>query len=281
VAEDIANVEEARYWNTAESRHWVEYQHRHDAVLAPLDGNLLAAAGISDRDHVLDVGCGCGATTRAVARAAVAGDATGIDLSASMLERARAVAEEEGLTNVSFQQGDAQVHAFDGAAFDVVISRFGVMFFADPTAAFANIAWATRERGRLVFVCWQGFHQNDWILVPASAALTHVPAPALGPPDDPGPFSFADANRVRSILSAAGWHDVDMQEVKEGLPLGDDVDEAVTFILGIRFFRRCFTDVDEATVGRAIDSVRDALVSYETPSGVFLGSAAWLVSGRR
>ncbi len=169
--EDIANVEEAKYWNTAESRHWVEYQDRHDAVLAPLDAHLFAAGGISGRDHVLDVGCGCGVTTRAAALAAAAGEATGIDLSAAMLERARAVAEKEGLGNIRFQQGDAQVHPFDGAAFDVVISRFGVMFFADPTAAFANLARATRERGRLVFVCWQGLPQNDWISVPAAAAL--------------------------------------------------------------------------------------------------------------
>jgi SAM-dependent methyltransferase len=281
VDEEIANVEEAKYWNTTESRHWVEYQDRHDAVLAPLDAPLLAAAGISAHDRVLDVGCGCGATTRATARAATAGDATGIDLSAAMLERARALAEKEGLGNVGFQQGDAQVHPFDGAAFDVVISRFGVMFFADPTAAFANLARATREHGRLVFVCWQGFPRNDWIFVPAAAALTHVPPPDPGSPDDPGPFSFADPDRVRSNLSAAGWHDVDMQEVNEQLPLGDDVDEALTFTLGIRLFRRLFTDVDEATVGRAIAAVRDALRAYETPDGVLLGSAAWLVSATR
>jgi SAM-dependent methyltransferase len=279
--EDIANVEEAKYWNTAESRHWVEYQDRHDAVLAPLDAHLFAAGGISGRDHVLDVGCGCGVTTRAAALAAAAGEATGIDLSAAMLERARAVAEKEGLGNIRFQQGDAQVHPFDGAAFDVVISRFGVMFFADPTAAFANLARATRERGRLVFVCWQGLPQNDWISVPAAAALAHVPPPDPGSSDDPGPFSFADPNRVRSILSAAGWHDVEMKVVNEQLPLGVDVDEALTLVLGIRLFRRLFTDVDEARVGRAIAAVRNALAAHETSDGVVLGATAWLVSARR
>jgi SAM-dependent methyltransferase len=250
-------------------------------VLAPLDAHLFAAGGISGRDHVLDVGCGCGVTARAAALAAAAGEATGIDLSAAMLERARAVAGKEGLGNIRFQQGDAQVHPFDGAAFDVVISRFGVMFFADPTAAFANLARATRERGRLVFVCWQGLPQNDWISVPAAAALAHVPPPDPGSSDDPGPFSFADPNRVRSILSAAGWHDVEMKVVNEQLPLGVDVDEALTLVLGIRLFRRLFTDVDEARVGRAIAAVRNALAAHETSDGVVLGATAWLVSARR
>jgi SAM-dependent methyltransferase len=281
VGEAIANVEEAKYWNTAESRHWIDYQDRHDAVVAPLGAHLFAPARIATRDQVLDVGCGCGDTTRVVARAAAAGHATGIDLSAAMLERARIVAEQEGLDNVSFQQGDAQVHPFDATALDVVISRFGVMFFADPTAAFANLARATREQGRLAFVCWQGFPRNDWIFVPATAALAHVPPPDPGSPDDPGPFSLADPDRVRSILSAAGWHDLDMREVKEQLPLGDDVDEALTFTLGIRFFRRLFTDVDEATVRRAIAAVRDALAAHETSDGVMLGSTAWLVTARR
>jgi SAM-dependent methyltransferase len=280
VDEDVANVEQDEYWNAVEAGHWVEYQDRYDALLAPLDGHLLQAADISDRDHVLDVGCGCGATTRAAARRASAGSALGIDLSAAMLERARAVADQDALTNVRFVRGDAQVHDFGPSAFDLAISRFGVMFFADPVAAFANLARAARDGGRIVFLCWQELLRNDWILVPGAAAATYVPLPEPGAPDEPGPFSLADPDRVRRILSAAGWRDVDLQEVREPLCVGADADDAVAFLRGTGFARRLFEDVDEVTVGRAIDAVRDALAAHESPDGVVFGSAAWLVSAR-
>jgi SAM-dependent methyltransferase len=281
VDETIPNIEQAEHWDGEGSEHWVRYQDEHDALLAPLNAHLFDAAGITEQDRILDVGCGCGLTTRVAARAAAGGDATGIDLSAAMLERARAVAREDGLTNVSFVHGDAQVHAFRDGEFDLAISRFGVMFFADPTAAFANLARATREQGRLVFLCWQEVLHNDWILVPAAAALAHIPSPDLGAPDDPGPFSLADPDRVRSILAAAGWHDIVLQEAKEKLVLGKDTDEAFTFILGFRTFRRLLEGADEATAGRALDAVRDALSERETSDGLVLGSTAWVVSARR
>jgi SAM-dependent methyltransferase len=280
VAEDIANVEQDEYWNTAGGTHWVEHQDRFDAMLAPLESRLHDAAAISASDHVLDVGCGCGSTTRAAARTAMAGDALGIDLSAAMLERARAVAEQDGLTNVRFVRGDAQVYRFDEAAFDLTISRFGVMFFSDPTAAFTNLARAVRGSGRTVFLCWQDLLDNEWILVPRIAAAAHVPVPEFSP-DEPGPLSLGDPDRVRTILTAAGWRDVDLDEVRGAIRLGADADDTAAFLGGTGSVRRLFEGVDEATVGRAMDSVREALVSYETPSGVFLGSAAWLVSARR
>jgi SAM-dependent methyltransferase len=281
VVEDVANVEQDEYWNAAEATHWVEYQDRYDALLAPLERHLLRGAAIASRDHVLDVGCGCGATTRAAARTASAGDALGMDLSEAMLERAREVAEHEGIANVQFVRGDVQVHEFNEGAFDVAISRFGVMFFADPIAAFANLARAVRERGRLVFLCWQDLARNDWLLVPGGAAATVVPLPDPAPPDEPGPFSLADPDRLRSILSAAGWRDIGIDDLREPLRLGEDADDTVAFLSGTGFARRLFQDVDQATVERATDAVRDAFGAYETPEGVLLGSAAWLVSARR
>lgn len=278
----MANVEQDEYWNAAAvAMHWVEFQDRYDALLAPLDRHLLGAAEISRRDHVLDVGCGCGATTRAAARTARAGDALGLDLSEAMLARARAAAERDGLTNVDFVRGDAQVHEFGGATFDVAISRFGVMFFADPVAAFANVARGVRDGGRLAFLCWQDLLRNDWVLVPGSAAATVVPPPEPGGPDEPGPFSLADSDQVRGILSAAGWRDVNVDEVREPLRVGVDADDTVAFLRGTGFARRLFEGVDEVSVGRALEAVRDALTAYETPDGVVLGSAAWLVSATR
>jgi SAM-dependent methyltransferase len=282
VGEDVANVEQNEFWNSAaQATHWVEFQDRYDALLAPMDGHLLAAAEISDGHHVLDVGCGCGATSRAAAWAAGSGDVVGIDLSQPMLEHARTITAEEGLTNVSFVRGDAQVYEFGEVAFDVALSRFGVMFFADPVAAFANLARAVRDGGRLVFLCWQELPRNDWQLVLASAAATVVPLPEPAPPDAPGPFAFADADRVRSILSDAGWQDVAIDEVQEPLRVGADADHTVAFLGGTGFARRLFEGVDEATVARAIEAVRDALVPYESADGVVLGSAAWLVSATR
>jgi SAM-dependent methyltransferase len=282
VREDIANVEQDEFWNSAaQATHWVEFQDRHDSLLAPLNGHLLAAAEISERDHVLDVGCGCGATTRAAARTARSGDALGIDLSRAMLERARSLAAQEGLTNVSFVRGDAQVHRFREVVIDVAISRFGVMFFANPVAAFANLARAVRDGGRLVFLCWQELLRNDWVLVFASTAATVVPPPEPASPDAPGPFALADSDRVRSILSDAGWQDVDIDEVREPLRVGADADDTVAFLGGTGFARRLFEGVDEATVARAIEAVRDALVPYQSSDGVLLGSAAWLVSATR
>jgi SAM-dependent methyltransferase len=282
VDDAIPNVEQAEHWDGNGSLHWVEYQEQHDAFVAPFDAHLLAAAGIAGRDRVLDVGCGCGATTRAAARAAAdGGDATGVDLSGAMLERARAVADEDGLTNVRFVHGDAQAHPFEQGEFDAAISRFGVMFFADPTAAFTNLARATREQGRLVFLCWQELLRNDCFWVPVSAALTHVPPPDPGSPDEPGPFSLADPDRIRSILSAAGWRDVDLQEVEEQLPLGDDTDSAVTFVRGFRSMRRLLAGADDAAVGRAVEAVREAFAANESSKGVVLGATAWVVSARR
>jgi SAM-dependent methyltransferase len=281
VTEDVANVEQDEYWNSPDqATHWVEHQDRYDAMLAPLERRLHDAAAISASDHVLDVGCGCGTTTRAAARTATAGDALGVDLSSAMLERARALAEQEGLTNVRFVRGDAQVQKFDEAAFDLAVSRFGVMFFGDPTAAFTNLARAVRRDGRTVFLCWQDRLDNEWIVVPTSAAAAYVPLPERSP-DEPGPFALGHSDRVRTILAAAGWRDVNVDEVREPLRLGADADDTVAFLRGIGSVRTLFEDVDEATVRRAMDSVREALVSYETPSGVFLGSAAWLVSARR
>jgi SAM-dependent methyltransferase len=282
VDEDVANVEQHEFWNSvAQATHWVESQDRIDALLAPLERRLHGTAAISVDDHVLDVGCGCGTTTRAAARAAVSGDVLGIDLSQPMLERARTLAAQDGLTNASFVRGDAQVYDFGEIEFDVALSRFGVMFFADPVTAFANLARAVRDGGRLVFLCWQELLRNDWQFVLASAAASVVPLPDPAPPDAPGPFAFADADRVRSILSNAGWQDVDIDDVREPLLVGADADDAVAFLRGTGFARRLFEGVDEATVARAMEAFRDALTPYESSYGVLLGSSAWLVSATR
>ena len=227
----IANGDQAEYWNSSEQvARWVGHQGRHDRMLSPLGDHVLAAAALSPGDDVLDVGCGCGSTTLAAARAVGHGAVVGVDLSAPMLAQARANAASWGLANVSFQEADAQVRRF-GRAFDAVISRFGVMFFADPVAAFANLRAAARPAGRLAFVCWQPLEANEWLTVPQAAMAEHVLPPEPAEPAAPGMFALADPARVRQVLGDAGWREVTVtSKVTPILVGGGALDEAVEFV---------------------------------------------------
>jgi SAM-dependent methyltransferase len=278
---DIANTAQAEHWNSGEDlAYWLDNQARFDRMLEPFTALILQAATPRPGSHVLDVGCGCGATTLAAARLSLPGEAVGLDLSGPMLGRARARAEAAGLGNAVFEQGDAQVHHLEPARFDTVISRFGMMFFADPVAAFTNIRSATRPVGRLVFVCWQPLADNQWLLVPGAALAEHVPPlPALQPADGPGMFAFADPDRLRQILSAAGWQDIEI--TSERVPMlvggGGSVDDAVGFLRTGSMGRTMLAGADADTVDRAVASLRAALTPYADSDGVRLGAAVWLV----
>jgi SAM-dependent methyltransferase len=273
----IVNIEQAEAWNAEEGAHWAAQHDRYDALNAAFTEPLLDAAKIEGTDAVLDIGCGNGQTTREAARRATQGVAVGFDLSAPMLGRAQATAADEGTANVSFEQGDAQVHAFDAGAFDVAISRFGVMFFADPVAAFANIGRALRAGGRLAFLCWQDMANNEWIMTAAGAALQHVPMPDIGGPDAPGPFSLADPDRTRAVLDSAGYVGVEISAVERPMRLGDDAVDAASFLRGTGLARALFDKADPESVERALQAVTEALRPHERPDGVHLGGAAWLV----
>ena len=277
----IANVEQAQAWDGVEGDHWVRYQQRYDAMTGAFTEPLLSAAAIEATDRVLDVGCGNGQTTRLAARRASRGLALGIDLSSAMLDRARQDTADEGLTNARFEQADAQVHPFSPPAFDVALSRFGVMFFDDPVGAFTNIGRALRTGGRLAFLCWQEALRNAYIAVPLGAALAHVPVPELGGPEAPGPFSLADPGRVDEVLTRAGFEQVATAPLEGQMWLGKDADDAVEFLGGTGLARALLESVEPAVAQRALDAVRDALRPYERPDGVHLAGAAWLVTARR
>jgi SAM-dependent methyltransferase len=274
----IANAEQADAWDGDEGEHWAAHQDRYDTMSEPFTPPLFEAAALGPRKEVLDVGCGCGYTTRAAARAAGHGHALGVDLSHAMLERARAAAAADGLTNVRFEQGDAQVHPFPPGLFDAVISRFGTMFFADPIAAFTNLARATRPAGRLSMLCWQELARNPWLTVPATAALAHVAMPDVSAPDAPGPFSLADPDCIRATLSAAGFDHLDITPVVAPLRLGDDATDAVSFLAGTGIARTLLDGIDASTAQRVLEAVGEALRPYETPAGTLLDGAAWLVT---
>src|SRR5262245_33288738 len=215
----MADDDEALWERSGE--HRVRLADRDDGEVRPHNARLRAAAAVGARDRVLDVGCGSGQTTREAARAAVGGSALGVDRSAAILERARRLSAEEGLRNVAYLQADAQAHPFEAASFDLAISRFGTMFFADPVAAFANVARALRPRARLAMMVWQGADRNEWESE-ISRALEAEP----GAPGGADPFSLADPSVVRGILGAAGLDDVAFEDVREPVDYGPDAGAA-------------------------------------------------------
>jgi SAM-dependent methyltransferase len=279
MTESRPNAGQAEYWNADEARHWVDEAGAYDRMLGPFATRLLDAASIGHDEAVLDIGCGTGTTTCEAARSAPGGHAVGLDISRAMIEAARARASREDLTNAGFEVGDAQTRLFDPGSVDVVMSRFGVMFFDDPVAAFANIRSSLRDDGRLVFVCWQDLIANEWMAVPGMAASQHVPLPTPGPPGSPGPFSLGDADHVRTVLSTAGYHDITIDPIDESMLLGGggSAEQATTFLRNTGMGRALFSDAPKEDVEKAIAAVETALEPFVTPEGVRMGAAGWLV----
>jgi SAM-dependent methyltransferase len=279
------NAEQITYWNEHSGPKWVARQALLDAQLASFGEAAIEAARVQAGERVLDVGCGCGDTTLAVARRVGAGGrAVGVDLSAPMLARARERAAAERLANAEFLQADAQTHPLAPASFDAVVSRFGVMFFADPTAAFRNLRTALVPGGRLAFACWQSLPENPWMLVPVMAAAQHVPLPPPPAPGAPGPFSFAERARVEGILSGAGFADVEFRTFAPEMTLGGEVglDGAVEFLIQLGPMAAALREANRPELLPAVTAaVREALAPYVTPRGVVMASKAWIVTGRR
>lgn len=277
---ELVNVEQARAWDGDEGEHWTEYEKEYNSVGHRLDPYLFEAARISPTHRVLDVGCGCGLSTREAARRAHAGAALGLDLSGRMIERARERTRLEGPANVSFEQADAQVYSFERRGFDVAISRFGAMFFADPVAAFTNVGGALRPGGRLALLSWQQLRDNDWLtfIRAALAAGRNLPEPPVGAP---GPFGLADSDAIRRILAAAGFIQVSIEPVREPMRMGDEVDDAYDFVRGLGITRGLLSELDDTARAAALDRLRSALVAHQTPDGVLFDSSAWLVTAHR
>ncbi|HZA86312.1 MAG TPA: class I SAM-dependent methyltransferase [Acidimicrobiales bacterium] len=275
----MPNLEQADYWNGSGGEHWVEQQERYDQINRGFGDRVVEVLAPQSGERVLDVGCGNGILSLAIGPlVAPDGSVLGLDLSGPMLETATARADNAGLTNVKFERGDAQVHALPEAGFDGIVSRFGVMFFDDPHAAFANLARALRSGGRLAFACWQELLANEWLMVPAGAALAHVPMPDLGEPGEPGPFSLSDPDSVRSILEGTGLAEVGVEDFRCPMPMGSTVEDTVAFMQGTDMAATLMADVSEDVAAAAWDAVRAALAPYTGPDGVVLSGAAWIVT---
>lgn len=279
-----SNQEQIRYWNEQGGPKWVLRQQQLDAQIHPLGLVALQRAAIQPGEHVVDIGCGCGQTSLDLAeRVGPKGFVLGVDISQPMLNRARERQKELGVTNLEFLQADAQTHQFDREQFDVMFSRFGVMFFEDPAAAFRNVCTALRPTGRLTFVCWQALDKNDWARVPFKAALQHVPPPPPMAPGAPGPFAFADPERVRQILEGAGFTAIHCDSYATDLGMGGatTVDDAVEFSLEIGPAARLLAEADLATRTRVAQTLREALSPYASAKGVHVPGAVWIVRARR
>ena len=280
---DGPNAAQIEAWNGEAGEHWVALAEQYDRLNGVFARHIVERLAAGPGERVLDVGCGNGALALQVAaEVGPSGAVVGLDISGPMLGLARRRAADAGYGHVEFVQGDAQVHALAPGSFDAVVSRFGVMFFDDPVAAFANLAGALRPGGRVVFACWQDLLRNEWILVPSAAALEFVPMPDLGGgPGAPGPFSLADPERVRAVLGAAGLVDVGLDEVVEPMLMGTSVADAIAFMRQTDIAATLMAGVEPDVAEQAWAAMARALEPHVTERGVELNGATWLVTARR
>jgi SAM-dependent methyltransferase len=270
--------EQAAVWNGAGGRAWVDAQELLDRMYKPLEDLLMAAVTASAAREVLDVGCGTGATVLAVARQLGAnGTCTGVDVSEPMIAVARARVERAHL-HARFICTDAQRHAFDPDAFDLVISRFGVMFFDDPVAAFSNLRRAGRQGAGLRLIAWRSAADNPFMTTAERAAAPLLPMLAARKQGGPGQFAFADPAWVRSVLEKSGWADVDIQPIdvvcafpKAGLR---------SYLTRLGPVGRALDGADEETRARVLETVIPAFDSYVQDEEVRFTAACWMISGR-
>jgi SAM-dependent methyltransferase len=273
-----AAEDQAKRWNSTAGRAWVEAQSMLDRLFKPIEDLLVDAVTSPSPQTVIDVGCGTGGTTVAIARR-LDGKANciGVDISEPMIEAARARAARAA-TPAAFIVADAQTYNFEPARADAICSRFGVMFFADPAAAFANLRRASHEDGRLFLIAWRGPADNPFMTTAENAAAPLLPNLPERKPDTPGQFAFANAQRVRAILETSGWVDVDIQplDVACAMPASD----LVSYVSRLGPVGTALQEVDETTRARVVDAVRPAFDGFVHAGEVRFNAACWIVTAR-
>ena len=275
------NADQIAYWNGPAGGRWADRQAAQDILLGPVADILIGRAKPVSGERVIDVGCGSGATAIAFGRkVAPSGHVFGIDVSNPMLERARASAPKD--LPIDFVLADATVYPFDPQSFDLLASRFGVMFFGDPVLSFTNMRQALRPSGRLAFACWREPRENPWMLAPLQAVYKHVPKLPPQGPEDPGPFAFASEERVNRILSAAGFTNIAMEPCPLSLDIaiGGGLDAAVQSVLGIGPSNRALEGQPAEIRAAAIQSIREMLTPLAKGNTVPLAGSIWIVTAR-
>jgi SAM-dependent methyltransferase len=275
------NADQIAYWNGPGGQRWADRQAAQDILLRPIANLLIDRAKPKMGERVIDVGCGSGATTILFGqKVAPSGHVFGIDVSGPMLERARQTAPEE--LPVDFALADATVYPFDPASFDLLASRFGVMFFADPALSFTNLRKALRPTGRLAFACWREPKENPFFMAPLQAVYKHVPKLPPQGPEDPGPFAFASEARVNRILGAAGFTGIAMEpcNLELDIAIGGGLDAAVSGALEIGPASRALDGQAAEIRAAAMQSIREALAPFVKGEAVPLPGAIWIVTAR-
>jgi SAM-dependent methyltransferase len=274
---DELAAEQAAYWKGPGGKMWLGAYDRIERGIADFGEVTLKAANAQPGERVLDVGCGTGGTTAELAKAVGAsGRVLGVDISEPLVGAARA----QGLANATFEIGDATAYPFEAASFDLAFSRFGVMFFADPVAAFQNIRRAMKPAGRLVFICWRTPPENPWAAVPMRAAQPFLPPMERPGPEDPGQYAFGDRARVERILIEAGFSGLSIEPVDLMLNQGKDVPTVLERIGDFGPLARAFKDVAPEQIAKAKAAIGEALKPHATADGVKLAGACWLVRAR-
>jgi SAM-dependent methyltransferase len=272
----MANEDQATFWTEQAGPIWLANEEALDASSRPFGLAAMDAADIKSGERVLDVGCGTGTTAVELARrVGPDGHVLGLDISPLLLERARQRAKDAA--NVEFVEGDAQTHSLD-AGRDLVFSRFGVMFFADPVAAFGNLR---RTGGRLAFACWQDVFSNLWMALPTIGAASVLGEFDLPPEGAPGPFAFADPERVRTILADAGWSDITVADFRATMdsPEGEAMDR-FGFLVQMGPLREKYAEADDDTRRRVVDAVLEAAAPHLSDGQYRLPAAVWIVTAR-
>jgi SAM-dependent methyltransferase len=275
------NADQIAYWNGLNGRRWTDRQAEQDVLLASVSKTLIDRAGPKAGERAVDVGCGCGSTSIALAeRLTPSGFVLGVDISAPMLARARELAPKGA--PVDFVLADATVYPFDPSQFDLLVSRFGVMFFAEPVISFANLRRALRPSGRLAFACWREPRENPWMMAPLQAIYRHVPKLPPQGPEDPGPFAFASEARVHRILGEAGFKAIEMEPVALSfdIAIGRGLDAAVQAALQIGPGSRALDGHPPDVRAAAAKSVREMLVPFVRGETVPLPGSIWIVTAR-
>ncbi len=277
------NAQQADYWNHVAGQTWVALQARLDRLFAPLTEVAIEHAAPRPGERAIDIGCGCGATVLELARrVGPGGHVLGVDISAPMLAVARERAAEAGLAQATLTRADMATHAFAPGDFDLAFSRFGVMFFDDPPAAFANLRRALKPSGRLVFACFRAPAENLWVTVPF-AATKHLLPPTPPPgPEEPGQFAFADPDRVRRILTAAGFHDIELARHDPAMRMAGPggAAEAAAFSIQLGPAARALIGAPEALRTAVREALEAEYRRHDGPDGIILSGAIWIVSAK-
>lgn len=276
------NEDQRQRWNGIDGEYWITNQDRLDRTLAPVTGPLLEFAAPCAGSTVIDVGCGCGATTVEIARAVgPSGRVVGIDVSSGML----AVAAERlrPFPNAACLLGDAAELPLSNVAAELIVSRFGVMFFGDPVAAFANLRTGLTAGGRLRFACWRPIGENPWLQIPLHAVYEHAPRLPKPDPEEPGPFAFADPARVTRVLTAAGFTAPSFTplDIEMDIAAGGTLEDAAIQSSSMGPAKRALADQSDDIRDAALESIRRALRPYVSEAGVKLPAAVWLVAADR